>query len=109
MATLKIPTSSEAYYRQRTQLNGVSYVFVFKFNSREGIWSFDLLDQDEDPIALGVRVVVGVELLRWVVDSRKPTGTLLCVDLQSESTTLQDSRDPGIFELGARWVLMYLE
>jgi len=100
---LEIPTSTELVsYSQRTQLEGRDYLLVFDFREREGRWFLDLLDNEEEPLACGVKLVVGARLLRRKTDPRLPPGDFLVVDLEGQG------RDPGFGELGARFRLLYV-
>lgn len=102
---LQIPTSTELpSYVQRLTLEGREYVLAFDWNEREGRWFFDLLDSEEEPLAAGLKVVVGFPLLRRrKTDPRLPPGDFFAIDNSGTG------RDPGFEELGARVVLCYLE
>lgn len=103
-----IPTSTElSSYTQRTQMDGVDYILRFQFNQRIGRWSMDMYDQDEDPIAHGLPIRTNVNIGRGVRDERFPPGILTVIDHNAE--TYQDSRDPGLYELGDRFLLTYFE
>jgi hypothetical protein len=101
---LEIPTSTELpSYVQRTTLEGREYVLAFDWNEREGRWFFDVLDSEETPLAVGLKVVVGFPLLRRKTDPRLPPGDFLAID------TSDTGADPGFAELGGRVRLCYLE
>lgn len=102
---LQIPTSAELpSYVQRVTLEGREYVLAFDWNEREGRWFLDLLDNEETPLAVGLKVVVGFPLLRRrKTDPRLPPGDFIAID--SSDT----GRDPGFGELGGRVALCYLE
>lgn len=104
MATLQIPTRTDVTrYRQIVDLEGTSFVFDFNFNSREGFWYFDLLDINEDPIKVGIKVVVGFPLLRLVRDARRPLGEVTAID------TTNSGKEAGQTDLGEEVVLLYTE
>lgn len=101
-----VPTSRDlSSYTQRTQLDGRDYVLRFQFNQRIGRWSMDVSDQDEVPIAHGLMLLTGVQLGRGITDERFPPGVLMVIDYVAETT--QVSRDPGLRELGDRFLLNY--
>ena len=104
-----IPTSiTLSEYTQATSLDGRSYVFRFLHNPRLDRWSFDLLDQDEDPIATGRRVVCEYDLLQGVADERKPQGVIMARDLTAPDFSPKIlSQDPGLRDLGDRVKLTY--
>lgn len=85
-----------------TTLDGDHFVFEFRWNGRAGVWYMDIRDEDEDPIKLGVAVVLGVPLGRRCTDPRFPRGVLWAYD------TSGAGRDPGIDDLGSRVLIYFL-
>jgi hypothetical protein len=105
---LLIPTSVDlSSYVQRTTMDGVDYLLRFQFNQRLGRWFVDVRDVEENPIAMGLPLVVNYEIGRWVVDERWLAGRLATLD--QEAANDQEARDPGLIDLGARVLLSYLE
>lgn len=95
---------SVPFQRFSTTLDGVPYVIDVKWNGRAGVWSLDLLDEDEDPIRSGVRIVLGAVLGRRgiaLTDPRMPTGFLVAIDLSGEGV------DAGLDDLGDRVQVHY--
>jgi len=77
----QIPTiSDEVLYQQVTNLDGQDYVFTFALNLRDGRWYVDLADADAVVIAPNIPLVVNWDLLRRVLDPRRPPGKLVCID-----------------------------
>ncbi len=111
--SLRIPTSTElSIYRQTTSLDGQDFIFRFLFNQREAEWFFSLADGNDDAIVEGVKVIVQLPLLRLVTDPRQPPGIILALDTQATVTDFSalmktTARDPGLFELGERVILLY--
>jgi hypothetical protein len=105
--SLVVPTFRDPFYSQRTQLDGVEYVFHFQFNSREGRWYVDLYDLSGNQVRTGVKIRANFLTARGEYVSR-PAGVMMCVDLQNPDND-QLSRDPGLLELGDRWLLFYFE
>jgi hypothetical protein len=93
---LFIPTSpDEAFYVQRTQLDGVVYQLTFRYNQRENTYRIDLALDDGTLVVTGVKVVCSVPLLyRFRSDPRTPGGMLTAV------SSSQDTTPPGLGELG---------
>lgn len=89
-------------WTQRTSLGGQDYVLSFAWSQRESVWRLQLADQDGSPIWSGV-LVVGLTLLRRVVDSRRPVGELVFLD------TLAADEEATYSSLGTRHVLYYVE
>lgn len=96
MAVLLVPTSPGVpYYSQTTKLDGRDYLLRFAFNEREAAWRLSILEPDETPLLLGLKLVANWPLLRhYHHDPRLPPGELMVVDLTGEATV------PGLDELG---------
>lgn len=99
-----IPTLSGAdaveAYDQRTSLEGVEYLWAFRYNLRRELWSFSITALDGTPILTGQSVYVGLVLNRRAVGG--PPGILMAI---SET---DDIDPPGFAELGERVKLVYL-
>jgi len=100
--SLIIPTLSDGTeaYDQRTQLEGVEYLFGFRYNLRRELWGFSFRALDGSPILTGQTVHVGIVLNRRAV--RGPPGVLIAI---SETA---DLASPTLHELGVRVKLCYL-
>lgn len=112
--SLTVPTSVElSSYSQRTQLDGEDFVLFFQYNERLDRWFVDVTDQDEKPIASGLRLTTNFPIERFIRDERRPAGVLMVVDQQGagddQDVLNQLTRDAGLFELGDRFVLIYFE
>ena len=96
MAELLVPTSPGVhYYTQKTKLDGRDFVLRFAFNERESAWYLSILDEEETPLLLDLKLVANWPLLRhYRYDPRFPPGELMAVDLTG------DGAPPGIDELG---------
>jgi hypothetical protein len=90
-------------FDQLAQLDGVEYLLDFEWEDRESCWYMNIFDQDQNPLAYGIKLVINTPLLRRFRDPRLPKGLLFCGDL-SESET--DIAAPG--DLGNRVPLVYL-
>lgn len=77
------------------------YVWILRWNSRAGAWYLDVLDDDESPIRVGIRVVLGTALGRRCVDARFPPGVLYAVD------TSGARREATLDDLGTRVKLYF--
>ena len=55
---------STTNYRLQMPLNDNVYLLDIHWNSRDEAWYFDLLESDETPIALNLKVVLGIPLGR---------------------------------------------
>lgn len=107
MALSVIPTvPGEPYYRQKTNLEGREYVLVFSFNERIARWYLSILDETEEPLLQGLKLVANWPLLRhYRYDTRLPPGELVVL------TTDGSTEPPSLDELGPgkRAELVYLE
>ncbi len=105
MSYLVIPTDGATVprYSEIVPLDGIEYLFDFAWSERESCWYFDLSDQDENPIAQLVRVVVSFPLLRRFRDARLPPGFLYAADTSGAGRDVEAQGD-----LGARVLLCYL-
>jgi hypothetical protein len=105
MADIVSTTPNLPWYRQRTTLDGRDYVLTIYWNERNGRWYMDIADQDDVPLAMGVKLVADLPLLRLYRDDRLPQGQLMVVDMAADENL---SRDPGICHLGDRFKLVYI-
>lgn len=100
--SLIIPTLTDGTeaYDQRTQLDGVEYLFQLRYNLRRELWTFSIEALDGTPILTGQSVNVGIRLNRRAVGG--PPGVLMAL---SET---DDIDSPGLHELGDRVKFCYL-
>lgn len=91
------------YFDQLTQLEGVEYLLTFLWSDRESCWYVGIGDQDGNPIAQGIRLVLGASLLRRFTDTRLPPGRLALVDFTGTGLDLTQPTD-----LGVGYQLMYV-
>jgi len=83
------------YSSQRTRLDGRDYVLRFAYNEREARWSLDVLDDEESPIIIGLKLVANWSLLHpHRYDPRCPLGELVVADITGDGTP------PTLLELG---------
>lgn len=81
------------YWDQLTQLDGREYLLRFFWSERESCWYLSVYDQDEHPLALGVKLVVGWPILKRFIDARLPPGLLMVADLSNTSRELEQPED----------------
>jgi hypothetical protein len=97
-----LPTeTAETNYSEIVEIEGREYVLRFDWSDRESIWYLSIYDQDENPLALSLRLVVGRSLLEGKTDSRLPPGRMAAIDLSGTGA------EAGVDELGTRVVLAY--
>ncbi len=105
MAITVIPTSQTLpSYRERVQLDGVTFQLRFRWNTRLQSWFFDVEDEDGNVLVYARRAVIDWLPLR---QSRHvegiPAGSIMAFD-----TTLRDVR-PLLDDFGSRVLLLYLD
>jgi hypothetical protein len=96
MAALLIPIATgAAYSTQKTRLEGRDYVLRLSYNEREERFYLSILDEEEEPLVEGIKVIANWPLLRhYRYDPRLPPGELMATDLTGANTP------PTIDELG---------
>lgn len=82
-------------------LDGAVYRIRYRWNERAGAWHMDLFDLDDDPIRLGMRLVLHELLLRDLVHPQRPPGDFV--------VSAHHGGDPGLNDLGERVTLFYIE
>lgn len=87
----------------RVRLDGVFYRFRLAWNTRFEYWSIGIRDDSGTPLLDGLRITLGVNMLRQFVGAMYPPGWLVAVDTSGSSTP------PGRYDLYNRRVqLVYL-
>ena len=85
MAVLELPSvNTEPSYRYQIDLEGSLYFIDMKFNTRNNRWAFSIFDQDQEPIIVGIPVLIDLDLLGQYVDPRLPPGKFMAVNLANE-------------------------
>jgi hypothetical protein len=113
MAILEIPTRTDGtpHYTQRTALEGVDYLFTFRFGERRG-WVFDLATLDGVRVLSGQLVTCGAtDMLRRAAMPERPPGVLWAFNVQTPEEGGPFAL-PGLYDLGGpdgRCRLFYTE
>jgi hypothetical protein len=95
--------SSIPNYEFKTDLDGVTYTLAFRYNSRMDRWIMDIKTEDDDPIIMGIPILLGVSLVKRFADSRLPAGDIFAI---STGTTTSEA---GKEDLGENVLLLYQE
>lgn len=104
MAYQKIPVRTDIpAYGFSLSLEGTIYYFSFEWNDRGGFWTFDILDQDQNHIVAGVRLVANISLLGRFNNSKLPAGELFLLDTSGKN------QDPSFDNFGTVVLLFYRE
>lgn len=75
----------------RVLLDGTFYRFDFSWNETEGYWAVTLSQDDASPLFQGLRLTLGVNMLRQFVDEAFPPGALVLVDTSGQG--IEPGRD----------------
>lgn len=81
-------------------LGGREYLFTFDWRALESKWYLDISTNEGEALISGIKLCLGVNLLRRSRDERIPLGLLFLV-------AAIGSEDPGLDDLGTRVRLMY--
>lgn len=92
---------SVAAYEFSVEIDGVSYTFVVRWNSRAAAWYFDVLE-GITPVARGLKIVLGTYLGRGITHDLFRLGAIVAVD------TAQEGRDATFDDLGTRVEVRHL-
>jgi len=76
---------------QETELDGTTYRMTFRWSAREQTWYLDITDTSDSPIAMGLRLVEGALLLRYITDPRRPPGELFVEGTPTETNLGTDA------------------
>ena len=104
MALIQLPLRSDVpAFTFQTDLDGTTYSFKFRYNSRMDRWAFDILTANNDPIIEGVLVVTGTLLLERFSDPRLPQGDMFVLNKEDENVS------PGRNDLQKNVFILYDE
>jgi hypothetical protein len=93
---------SDTNYRLGTNLGGSRYLFDVKWNSRDESFYMDIREEDERPILLGVRLVLGLNI------GRNSANAFFSKHLLHLSDSSGEGREATFDDLGARVQLLHL-
>jgi len=104
MAIKQLPVSSDsANYQFKTDLDGTTYIFKFRFNTRSDKWMMDISTEDGIKLLSGIPLLVEARLINRFVDVRLPQGTLFLINTKDEYV------ECGRYDLGNDCLLLYSE
>jgi hypothetical protein len=103
MAVVLPITVSSAHFSFVTELDSIGYTFEFRWNHRDSGWYLHLGDAEGTPLAQGIRVVLGTDMLGHFPGRLGfPPGVLTAVDTSGQSL------EAAFDDLGSRVKLYYL-
>lgn len=103
MAAIELPfVPSLANYRVGTTIEGASYIFDARYNSRTKAFYLDVRDISATLIIAGIKVVLGAYLGRRSTHQLFRNGVLVAVDLSDQK------REATLDDFGVRVVIEYI-
>lgn len=92
--------TSKTNYRLDTNVDDEAVVFDVRWNSRDEAWYFDMYEADDTPIAINVKVVLGVGLGKRSQHEFFVNYRMTAIDTSGQGL------DPGYDDLNARVILV---
>lgn len=90
---------------QTTSLAGVDFRLSFAWNSVTSMWSLTVSDIDDNVLVSCMTLSVGARLNRgFAVQPNNPQGSFFIA-----SSDAKDDSPPGLYDLGNRCLLMFVE
>lgn len=90
-------------YSQRVDLDGEIFTLAFRYNLRADRWFFDIKDEQENPVLVGLPLQAGVGLTARYVIEELPSNEFVIVNRDGSDT------NPGREDLGELSQLLYNE
>ena len=104
MAIIQLPLRNDVpAFTFQTDLDGTTFMFKFRYNSRTDRWAFDIQTANEYPIVSGIAVLTGTSLLERFSDERLPDGELFVLNKEDETAS------PGRSDLQENVFILYEE
>lgn len=97
-----IPFQAEQpYYSFATVIDSEVFVFDVRWNVREGYWYFDIRTTDDELLAGGLKLVLGVAILDKTSTPGLPDGVIICEDTSGAGV------DATLDDLGVRVQVLF--
>jgi hypothetical protein len=96
-----LPPESAHNFEITVTLDGVSFIFLFTYNTRVKRWFFRLSKSDGTVVHGDRKLVADIPLYSYLVSDDLPSGSLWSIAV-SES-------DPGLRELGPNCYFVYID
>lgn len=104
MSIAMIPVRNDLYaYTMRITLEKNIYMLSFRYNARMGRWVMDILTANEDPLVMGVVILVNQDLLGRFKEERLPNGTFFAININEKKN------ENNVDAFGNNLVLLYEE
>jgi len=90
-------------YSQRVELDGVIFILSFRYSLRPNRWFFDIQDEQENNLIMGIPLQTGVGLIGRYQVPGQPENEFLIFNLE------ENNESPGREDLGESHQLLYDE
>lgn len=101
---LEITTRSKLLaYRNTVVIDSVILILDLQYINQLDRWMLSILDEAEQPIVQGIKLICGVPLTQGVIDARLPDGFLMCVRIGDTD------EPPGAGELGDEVRMLWIQ
>jgi len=87
MSIIQIPIDNiNASFKLRTDIEEVTYVLEFNYNSRLERWHINIMDADEEPILMGVPLGINFNILQRFRMTTLPPGLMMLFDAEEQNS-----------------------
>ena len=83
-----LPFINAPAFTYRLTLEGVAYNFSFQWNTRGLYWNMGILDDQNKPLVISIKVVLDTELLEQFVDKGLPPGRMFAFDTSGNKANI---------------------
>ncbi len=98
-----IPFQEQPAWTSQMQLTNQIFILFFKWNAMNGYWVMNILDRNNNPILLGIKVVPNYDLTSQFPILGMPAGSILCQNIRNMWNEIQR------FDMGQTTELIYYE
>lgn len=92
-----------AAWQNQITLTSVIFILFFKWNTLNKYWVMSIYDRNNNPIALGIKIVTNYDLTAQFVAIGMPAGDIICQNYVGLWTDIQR------FDMGQTTAIIYYE
>lgn len=98
-----IPFKEPGAWEQQIQLSSVIFILKFQWNALNEYWVMSIYNRNDEPIALGIKIVANYNLTAQFVVPGMPAGDIVCLNVLGDWGKIQR------FDMGEVTELFYFE
>ena len=98
---LIIPFNNAGSWREQIQLDNVIYFLNFTWNALNEFWVMNILNRNEEPLILGIKIVPNYPLLSTYTVDGMPAGNIICQNIVNTPEEIKR------FDIGQKFELVY--